>query len=344
MPFGDPSSRPIVVTQGDPSGIGPELTLRAWAERKERTLPAFGWIGDPQALMTAMAATGMQVPLVETDAAGIPADFDQGLPVLPTRAKAAGAAPGRPDPASAASTLEAIAEAVALVTAGKAAALVTMPIAKHVLHRAGFSHPGHTEYLAELAAAPGEAPPLPVMLIWSPLLAVVPVTIHIPLKDVPARLSTGLIVETGRIVARDYRLRFGAESPRLALCGLNPHAGESGSIGAEDEAIIAPAVARLQADGIRASGPWPADTLFHERARAGYDVALGMYHDQVLIPAKTLAFDDGVNVTLGLPFIRTSPDHGTAFDIAGKGIARVDSVCAAIRLAARMAACEASSR
>jgi 4-hydroxythreonine-4-phosphate dehydrogenase len=259
-------------------------------------------------------------------------------------AKATGARPGKPDAASAASTIEAIRMSVALVQTGKAGALVTMPIAKHVLYQAGFAHPGHTEFLAELVRKDGEDPPLPVMLIWSPLLAVVPVTIHIPLKDVPSKLGTSLIVDTARIVARDYRQRFGVENPRLALCGLNPHAGESGSMGTEDAAIIAPAVLQLQAEGIDATGPWPADTMFHERARAGYDVVLGMYHDQVLIPAKTLAFDDGVNVTLGLPFIRTSPDHGTAFDIAGQGIARPDSVCAAIRLAGRLARREAAAK
>jgi 4-hydroxythreonine-4-phosphate dehydrogenase len=291
-----------------------------------------------------MAAIGEDVPLVETDVSGIKAAFARGLPVLPTVAKATGARPGKPDAASAASTIEAIRMSVALVQTGKAGALVTMPIAKHVLYQAGFAHPGHTEFLAELVRKDGEDPPLPVMLIWSPLLAVVPVTIHIPLKDVPSKLGTSLIVDTARIVARDYRQRFGVENPRLALCGLNPHAGESGSMGTEDAAIIAPAVLQLQAEGIDATGPWPADTMFHERARAGYDVVLGMYHDQVLIPAKTLAFDDGVNVTLGLPFIRTSPDHGTAFDIAGQGIARPDSVCAAIRLAGRLARREAAAK
>jgi 4-hydroxythreonine-4-phosphate dehydrogenase len=335
---------PLVITQGDPAGIGPELALAAWSQREVRSLPVFGWIGDPRALRMAMDATGHGVPMVETDIDGIASAFGRGLPVLPTITKAIGATPGRPDPESAASTLEAIRMAVALVQAGEAGGLVTMPIAKHVLYQAGFSYPGHTEFLAELARSPGQDAPLPVMLIWSPLLAVVPVTIHIPLKEVPKRLSTSLIVETGRIVARDYQRRFGVERARLALCGLNPHAGENGAMGSEDAAIIAPATLQLRSEGIDASGPWPADTMFHERARAGYDVALGMYHDQVLIPAKTLAFDDGVNVTLGLPFIRTSPDHGTAFDIAGRGIARPDSVCAAIRLAGQMARREAATR
>jgi 4-hydroxythreonine-4-phosphate dehydrogenase len=344
MPHQASAARPLVVTQGDPAGIGPELALAAWQEREARSLPPFGWIGDPDALRIAMAATGQDAPLIETDMDGIEAAFRRGLPVLPTLAKATGAVPGKPDPASAASTIEAIRMAVALTRAGKAGGLVTMPIAKHVLYQAGFAHPGHTEFLAELACSPGGDIPLPVMLIWSPLLAVVPVTIHIPLKDVPGRLTTSMIVETARIVAKDYRKRFGIDHARLALCGLNPHAGENGAMGREDAAIIAPAVARLQAEGIDATGPWPADTMFHERARAGYDVALGMYHDQVLIPAKTLAFDDGVNVTLGLPFIRTSPDHGTAFDIAGRGIARPDSACAALRLAGQLARREAECR
>jgi 4-hydroxythreonine-4-phosphate dehydrogenase len=176
------------------------------------------------------------------------------------------------------------------------------------------------------------------MMIWSETLAVVPVTIHIPLRDVPGALTADLIVETGRIVARDLSARFGIASPRLALAGLNPHAGESGSLGSEDRDIVEPAIARLRAEGIDARGPYPADTMFHDRAREGYDVALAMYHDQALIPIKTLAFDDGVNVTLGLPFVRTSPDHGTAFDIAGKGVARPDSLIAALKLASRLAA------
>jgi 4-hydroxythreonine-4-phosphate dehydrogenase len=223
------------------------------------------------------------------------------------------------------------------VQTGQAAALVTNPIAKSVMYEAGFEFPGHTEFLAHLAAAPGKPAPRPVMLIWSDALAVVPVTIHVPLAAVPLRLTTELIVETGRIVARDYARRFGIPHARLALCGLNPHAGEGGSIGNEEDKIIAPAIEALRTEGIAASGPYPADTLFHPIARKNYDVALGMYHDQVLIPAKTIAFDRAVNVTLGLPFIRTSPDHGTAFDIAGTGRANPASLLAALKLARRLA-------
>ena len=205
-----------------------------------------------------------------------------------------------------------------------------------MLYRAGFQHPGHTEFLAELAAANGKAPQ-PVMMLWSPALAVVPVTIHLSLREAIAQLSTDLIVSTARIVAAGLKSRFGIARPRLALSGLNPHAGEDGSLGSEDKAIVAPAVEILRSEGIDARGPLPADTMFHEAARKTYDCAICMYHDQALIPIKTLAFDDGVNVTLGLPFIRTSPDHGTAFDIAGTGRANPASLIAALRLAARMA-------
>jgi 4-hydroxythreonine-4-phosphate dehydrogenase len=223
------------------------------------------------------------------------------------------------------------------VTAARAGAVVTNPIAKSVLYRAGFRHPGHTEFLAELAANGGQTPQ-PVMMLWSPALAVVPVTIHLSLRDAIAQLSTDLIVSTARIVAAGLTSRFGIARPRLALSGLNPHAGEDGSLGTEERSIVTPAIEILRADGIDVRGPLPADTMFHEAARKTYDCAICMYHDQALIPIKTLAFDEGVNVTLGLPFIRTSPDHGTAFDIAGTGRANPSSLVAALRLAARMAA------
>jgi 4-hydroxythreonine-4-phosphate dehydrogenase len=291
---------------------------------------------DLDVMRSTAARLGADVPI----AAGAPeeaaAAFDRALPLVPVPAGIA-VEPGRPEPESAAGTIAAIETAVALTRAGRAAAVVTNPIAKHVLHAAGFPHPGHTEFLAALAAERGMAPPRPVMMLWSDELAVVPVTVHVALAEVPRLLTVELIVETGRIVARDLRIRFGVAAPRLALAGLNPHAGENGSLGGEDRDVVAPAVAQLQAEGIDARGPYPADTMFHARARAGYDVALAMYHDQALIPIKTIAFDDGVNVTLGLPFIRTSPDHGTAFDIAGRGVARPDSLIAALKLAARLA-------
>lgn len=330
--------KPLLVTQGDPAGIGPELVLRAWLERRERALPPFGWIGQRAVLESMSRHLEWDVPLASVATHEINACFKTALPIIDLKQSfEVESVPGLPHPATAEGTIASIRGAVALVMKGDAAALVTMPIAKHVLYAAGFDHPGHTEFLAALAALPGEPPPLPVMLIWSEELAVVPVTIHIPLKDVPGALSTELIVKTARIVAHDLRTRFGIERPRLALAGLNPHAGESGTMGLEDEAVIVPAINLLQAEGIDAQGPFPADTMFHARARKNYNVVMGMYHDQVLIPVKTLAFDEGVNVTLGLPFIRTSPDHGTAFDIAGRGIARVDSSCAAIRLAGRLA-------
>jgi 4-hydroxythreonine-4-phosphate dehydrogenase len=328
---------PLVLTQGDPAGIGPELTVRAWLDRDRAGGRPFVAATDPRLLAAAAQRLGVSAPLavVEPEEAG--AAFAAALPVLAGCA-AAEAMPGAPDPATAASTIASIDRAVELVHAGRAAAVVTNPIAKAVLYQAGFRHPGHTEYLAALAARFWSMPePLPVMMLWSETLAVVPVTIHIPLSRVPAALTTDLIVETGRITARDLMARFGLDRPRLAVSGLNPHAGEGGALGTEDDAVVRPAVERLRAEGFEAFGPLPADTMFHARARAGYDVALCMYHDQALIPIKALAFDDGVNVTLGLPFVRTSPDHGTAFDIAGRGIARPDCVIAALRLAGRLA-------
>jgi 4-hydroxythreonine-4-phosphate dehydrogenase len=331
--------RLLALTQGDPAGVGPELSLTAWLLRNQQQLPAFAFLGNASALQSLAGRLGLSVPVRSVGWEDAKAAFDEALPVIEIEA-AGPAEPGKPDPANAAGVIGAIERGVSAVEAGLATALVTNPIAKSVLYAAGFSHPGHTEFLAELAGRGGKAVPQPVMMIWSEELAVVPVTIHVPLSAVPGLLTTELIVETGKIVASDLARRFGLARPRLALSGLNPHAGEGGALGSEDDAVVAPAVTRLRALGIEASGPYPADTMFHARARAGYDVALAMYHDQALIPIKTIAFDDGVNVTLGLPFIRTSPDHGTAFDIAGKGVARPDSLCAALRLAARMAETE----
>jgi 4-hydroxythreonine-4-phosphate dehydrogenase len=329
-----PTQRPLLLTQGDPAGIGPELTLRAWLQRREAGLPPFAVLADPDHLAGLAAAFGWNVPVRAVTPAETAAFFDEALPVIPLQTRVT-AVPGRPDPAQAGGVIESIETAVALVQRHEGAAMVTNPIAKHVLYEAGFRHPGHTEFLAFLAAQ-GGAEPHPVMMLWSETLAVVPVTVHIPLSAVPAALTTELIVRTGRIVARDLRERFGIARPRLAVAGLNPHAGENGAMGHEDGSIVAPAVEILRAEGIETTGPLPADTLFHARARSRYDAALAMYHDQALIPIKTLAFDEAVNVTLGLPFIRTSPDHGTAFDIAGKGLARPDSLLAALKLAARL--------
>jgi 4-hydroxythreonine-4-phosphate dehydrogenase len=330
-----PAGGPLLLTQGDPAGIGPELALSAWLRRAEG-VPPFAVLANPAHLSSLARDLGWDVPIVACDAAAAAQAFGEALPVVPLAAGGS-AMPGRPDPRTAPSTLESIERAVASVRRGEAAALVTNPIAKHVLYEAGFEHPGHTEFLAALAATPEEPAPHPVMMLWSETLMVVPVTVHIPLRDVPQALTRSLIVGTARIVVRDLVERFGIEGPRVAVAGLNPHAGENGALGREDGAVIAPAVAALRAEGFRVEGPVPADTMFHPRARGRFDVALAMYHDQALIPIKTIAFDEAVNVTLGLPFVRTSPDHGTAFDIAGRGIARPDSLIAALKLAARLA-------
>ncbi|WP_349369814.1 4-hydroxythreonine-4-phosphate dehydrogenase PdxA [Salinarimonas sp.] len=331
---------PLALTLGDPAGIGPEIALAAWRAREAQALPPFAIIADPAHLERVAAELGAPTPVkAVATIEEAPATFAQALPVLPLEAPVS-ATPGRPDSANAAAVIESIDRAVSLAQAGRAGGVVTCPIAKAVLYEAGFAHPGHTEYLAALAAKPGEAPPLSVMMLWSEGLAVVPVTVHIALADVPEALTRERILATARIVAHDLRSRFGVAKPRLALAGLNPHAGESGAMGREEIEIIAPAIATLREEGIDATGPHPADTLFHARARSTYDAALAMYHDQALVPIKTIAFDEAVNVTLGLPFVRTSPDHGTAFDIAGKGMARPDSLIAAIRLAGRLAARE----
>jgi 4-hydroxythreonine-4-phosphate dehydrogenase len=331
-------AKPLALTSGEPAGIGPDITLNAWLQRNELKLPAFYLVGDRDFLARRAKSLGLNIRLADVRAEDALAAFAEALPVVAT-GQAATAQPGQPDDASAAAALASIRLAVDDVTTGRASAVVTNPIAKSVLYRAGFRHPGHTEYLAELAAAAGRKLH-PVMMLWSPALAVVPVTIHLSLRDAIARLSSELIVTTARIVVADLKTRFGLANPRLAISGLNPHAGEDGSLGTEDRAIVAPAIEILRREGIEVRGPLPADTMFHEAARKTYDCAICMYHDQALIPIKTLAFDDAVNVTLGLPFIRTSPDHGTAFDIAGTGRANPSSLIAAIRLAARMAAAE----
>jgi 4-hydroxythreonine-4-phosphate dehydrogenase len=330
-----PAPAPLALTIGEPAGIGPDITLEAWTQREALQLPPFLVVGDPGALEARARMLGRDVPVVPATPETAAARFAGALPVLDTGHPAT-AAPGRPDALSAPAARAAIETAVALAKAGRASAVVTNPIAKSVMYQAGFAFPGHTEFLAALAAD-GAPAPTPVMMIWSELLAVVPVTIHIPLAEVPRRLTRALIVDTATITARDLTARFGLQRPRLAIAGLNPHAGEAGTLGREDEDIVRPAVDELRAAGIDARGPLPADTLFHPAARANYDVALGMYHDQVLAPVKALAFDTAVNVTLGLPFVRTSPDHGTAFDLAGTGRASPASLIAALKLAHRLA-------
>jgi 4-hydroxythreonine-4-phosphate dehydrogenase len=329
-------SKPLALTSGEPAGIGPDITIKAWLRRKELKLPAFYLLGDCELVAKRSKAMGVEIRIASIRAEQALDAFPDALPVVETGCRAT-ALPGQPDDTSANAAIASIRQAVSDVMAGTAGAIVTNPIAKSVLYRAGFRHPGHTEFLAELAAQGGRAPQ-PVMMLWSPTLVVVPVTIHLALRDAVARLSSDLIVSTARIVAADLKSRFGLAQPRLAVSGLNPHAGEDGTIGIEDQTIVAPAIETLRRDGLDVRGPLPADTMFHEPARRTYDCAICMYHDQALIPVKTLAFDEAVNVTLGLPFIRTSPDHGTAFDIAGTGRANPSSLIAALRLAARMAA------
>ncbi|OIQ97930.1 4-hydroxythreonine-4-phosphate dehydrogenase 1 [mine drainage metagenome] len=322
---------PLALTMGEPAGIGGEITLAAWRTRDG--LPPFFVIDDAGRLEALARRLGWAVPVAAiADPAEAAALFATALPVL-HRPLAAPCQPGRLDAANGPAVMAAIEEAVRLTEAGQAAAVVTNPIHKKALYDAGFRFPGHTEFLAALAGVERV-----VMMLASPQLRVVPVTIHVALKEAIAGLRFEDIVETARITARALARDFAIAAPRLALTGLNPHAGEGGAMGREDLEIIAPAVAALKAEGIDARGPLPADTLFHARARASYDAALCMYHDQALIPIKTLDFDGGVNVTLGLPFVRASPDHGTALDLAGRGEARPDSLMAALRLAAGMAA------
>ena len=334
--------QPLALTLGEPAGIGPDITFAAWRRRIASDLQPFYILADPEFLRRCGAALARDVPIVVTTPSAAASIFRDALPVIDIGV-AISAKPGYPDATSAVAAITSIRRAVADVTRGLAAAIVTNPIAKSVLYQAGFDEPGHTEFLAKLATDKSGKCPQPVMMLWSPELAVVPVTIHLPFRDVPARLTTELIVTTGRIVASDMRQRFGLASPRLAIAGLNPHAGEGGALGSEDIAVIEPAVTQLRAEGIKVRGPLSADTMFHEAARTTYDAALMMYHDQALIPIKTLAFDHAVNVTLGLPFVRTSPDHGTAFDIAGTGRADPSSLIAAIKLATRLSAQSAAT-
>jgi 4-hydroxythreonine-4-phosphate dehydrogenase len=329
--------RPLALTIGDPAGIGPDIALGAFAARKREQVPPFVLIGDPAVLTARARALGLDTPLAVVSEIGEGLSrFADALPVLPILGPGEIVA-GRPDRAAAPLITRSIERAVALAEAGTARAVVTNPIAKSVLYGAGFAFPGHTEYLAALARPEGK-PPHPVMMLVGPSLKAVPVTIHVPLKEVPGLLSRALIVKTIATTAEGLERYFGIARPRLAVSGLNPHAGEDGSMGREETDIIAPAIADARALGLDATGPYPADTMFHDAARATYDAAICMYHDQALAPFKTLAFEEGVNVTLGLPFIRTSPDHGTAFALAGTGKASPRSLIEALKLAAAMSA------
>jgi 4-hydroxythreonine-4-phosphate dehydrogenase len=322
---------PIALTMGDPAGIGGELTLRAWMTRK--TVPFFV-LDDPDRLASLAAQLSLRVTLREiASPAEAAAVFGEALPVLPVRL-AATTPPGKPDPANAPAIVTSIERATALALRGDAGAVVTNPINKAALYAAGFTHPGHTEFLAKLTGVPGKE----VMMLACPALRVVPVTVHVSLRAAIAMLDTGRIVAAARTTEAALRRDFGIARPRLAVAGLNPHAGEQGALGHEDAEIVLPAITTLRAEGIDVSGPYPPDTMFTAEARATYDAAICMYHDQALIPLKTLDMHHGVNVTLGLPIVRTSPDHGTAYDIAGTGRADATSLIAALEMAGAIVA------
>ena len=329
------AERPLALTLGDPAGIGPDITLLAWMARTHETIPPFVLLGDAAVLAERAETLGLKVPIVAiAEAEAAEGRFAEELPVLPI-AVAGTVVAGHPDACAVPAVQQSIEQAVRLAQQGEARAVVTNPISKTMLYRGGFAFPGHTEYLASLATTDGKAPHS-VMMLTSPALNVVPVTIHVPLKDVPRLLTKDLILTTIEITARDLGRYFGLRRPRLVVSGLNPHAGEDGSLGREEIDIIAPAIEAARAKGLDVTGPHPADTLFHASARSTYDAAICMYHDQALVPFKTLAFEEGVNVTLGLPFVRTSPDHGTAFRLAGTGKASPRSLIEALRLASAM--------
>jgi 4-hydroxythreonine-4-phosphate dehydrogenase len=335
---GSPRLAPIALTMGEPAGIGGEIARAAWLRRNGDDIPSFLLIDDPDRLQALDDALGGGAPIIEItspDEANVV--FADAIPVL-RQSLPVPIAPGQPDPANTNAVLASIDRAVTLCKARAVCAMVTNPIHKAALYAGGFRHPGHTEYLADLAGVPRTV----MMLAGGMTLAegglrAIPVTVHTSLRDAISTLTSDLIVETARILNADLKRYFGIAAPRIAVAGLNPHAGEGGALGEEEQTILAPALDQLRAEGLTILGPLPADTMFHAQARATYDAALCMYHDQALIPVKTLDFHGGVNVTLGLPFIRTSPDHGTAFNIAGTGIARPDSLISALRLAATMA-------
>jgi 4-hydroxythreonine-4-phosphate dehydrogenase len=334
--------KPLALTMGDPAGIGGELSLRAWLALHDAgplstgplpTSLVFVALDDPSRLDRLARDMGLAVPVrVVGSVAEAAATFRAALPVLSVKL-ATVPVPGRPDAANAKAVVASIEQATRLALSGEAGGVVTNPINKAALYQAGFAYPGHTEFLAELTGATGHQ----IMMLASPMLRVVPVTVHASLRDSIAMLTTGMIVAAARTTALALRRDFGIQAPRLAVAGLNPHAGEQGALGTEETTLVQPAIDMLRADGIDVSGPWPPDTMFTAAARARYDVAICMYHDQALIPLKTLDMDHGVNVTLGLPIVRTSPDHGTAFDIAGKGVADATSLLAALELAGALA-------
>ena len=321
---------PLAVSLGDPAGIGPEVIAKCWDNRDAFALPAFVAIGDPRSI-----AAVWDGPLeVVDDPRQADAAFDHGLPVIQLNAPQADV-PGHPSVIGAHTSLDSLEIAVGLARSGSASAVVTGPVSKEQLYGIGFQHPGQTEFVAERCGVASENV---VMMLAGPTLRTIPVTTHLPLSEVSGRLTTALIESRGRAALRGLQRTLGIPEPRLAVSGLNPHSGEGGQLGNEEVEIIAPAIAALAAEGWRVTGPHPADTMFHARARAEYDAALCMYHDQALIPIKALHFEEAVNVTLGLPIVRTAPDHGTAFDIAGQDRADPRPMAAAIRMAADAAA------
>ena len=329
---------PLAVSIGDPAGIGAEIIAESWARRRDHGLAPFFVVGGAGVLGAAAHSRGISVPVERIgDPAHATNVFDHALPVLGVEDVAY--TPGTPDDRGAALALQSLAEATRFALLETASAVVTAPIAKAQLAQVGFEYPGQTEFLADVCGLEREDA---VMMLAGPSLRTVPLTVHCALAEVPSRLSQDLIEHRARIVARSLARDFGIAAPRLAVCGLNPHAGEGGRFGDEEARIIVPAIETLRAEGLDVTGPHPADALFTPRARQTYDAALAMYHDQALVPLKALDFDEGVNVTLGLPLVRTSPDHGTAFDIAGKGVADPGAMIAALKMAGEMTARRAS--
>ncbi|WP_419902422.1 4-hydroxythreonine-4-phosphate dehydrogenase PdxA [Kiloniella sp.] len=328
-----PARPPLAITMGEPAGIGGELSLKAWKERHKGPSPFFV-VDSLKRLRTLSNSLSLNIPVESISSPSQAIDcFSSALPVI-EQELVEEVIPGEANSLNGASVLASIERSVSFVQSGQASAIVTNPINKAVLYDSGFKHPGHTEYLADL----GGSNTASIMMLACKMLRVVPVTIHLSLQDAIKTLNEDLIVHTIRTTNSALKNDFGIQEPRIAIAGLNPHAGENGAMGREEIELIAPTLEKLRNEGINLTGPLPADTMFHARAREQYDVAVCMYHDQALIPIKTLDFDGGVNITLGLPFIRTSPDHGTAFNIAGQGIANPSSFIAAIDMATDMVA------
>ncbi len=325
----------LALTMGEPGGIGPELALKAWAHFRQKSQLVFALYADIEIMRATAQRMGLDIPCIDASSGDIKSLFSTSLPVIPLYESVVDE-PGHANSINAAVVIKAITRAVEDVQQGIHAAVVTNPVQKASLTPHGFKWPGQTEFLGHLDKLHTQQNNRAVMMLACDAFKIVPLTIHMPLKDVAANLSQADIVDVTTITNTALRDRFKIATPRIVVAGLNPHAGEQGTMGREEIDIIAPAITTLRANGLNVIGPLPADTLFHERARASYDAVIAMYHDQALIPVKTLAFDSAVNMTIGLSFLRTSPDHGTALDIAGKGIARADSLIAALEMAAQL--------